>query len=490
MFKTFRARLIVTVIALIGITAGTVAVVSYVLVRNSLRNQLVEDAVARAEFNVTVLATSDQLSDDATKAEFEASGLSDRFLLRGSGGVYVEFPADEPFASSLNLLAAGDLISTELRGIIGEGSFGYEFVTIDQSPSLIVGGSRPPSGPDFYFFYPATEVDRALDQLARVLAGAGIGIVLVGALGAGLISRRVLRPVAVAGDAAGAMANGDLSVRIPSETSDELGRLAIAFNRMASSLEHQIDALVTAHDRERRFVADVSHELRTPLTALVNEAAMLENHLDALPGTERRIGELLVADVARLRTLVEDLLEVSRLDSSTIDLSIGPIDVEGFLRALIADRLPDANLEVRDGVRSLVTDRRSLERIVGNLLDNARHHAPGASVEVSAMIDDSMLSIEVADDGPGVPQQDLPLIFDRFYKLDSARQGGSGLGLAIARQHARRLGGDLTVRTRQPAGLSFVLSLPVTEPLHFGDPAETSSVQSDGDTHGQSRSPQ
>jgi two-component system sensor histidine kinase MtrB len=487
-FRTFRARLIITVIALIGLTAGAVAVVSYVLVRNSLRNQLIEDAVARAEFNVTVLATTDQLAADAGKADFEASGLSDRFLLRGSGGVYVEFPADDPFASSLSLLSAGDLISAELREIIGNGSFGYEFVTVDQGPSLVVGGRRPPAGPDFYFFYPADEVDRTLDQLARVLIGAGIGIVLIGALGAGVISRRVLRPVAVAGDAAGAMADGDLSVRLPSETADELGRLAAAFNRMAASLEHQIDALVTAHDRERRFVADVSHELRTPLTALVNEAAMLEDHLDVLPSTERRVGEMLVADVARLRTLVEDLLEVSRLDSSTIDLSIGPIDVELFLAAVIADRLPDATLEVRGGIGSPTTDRRSLERIVGNLLDNARHHAPGSRVEVTATVEDGLLSIEVTDDGPGVPEQDLPLIFDRFYKLDSARRGGSGLGLAIARQHARRLGGDLHVRRVQPTGLAFKLQVPVTEPLHSGDLAETSPVHPDTETQRPPRS--
>ena len=147
MFRTFRARLIITVIALIGLTAGAVGVVSYVLVRNSLRNQLIDDAVARAEFNVTVLATTDQLAAGAGKADFETSGLSDRFLLRGSGGVYVEFPADEPFASSLSLLSAGDLISAELREIIGNGSFGYEFVTVDQTPSLVVGGRRPPTAP-------------------------------------------------------------------------------------------------------------------------------------------------------------------------------------------------------------------------------------------------------------------------------------------------------------------------------------------------------
>jgi two-component system sensor histidine kinase MtrB len=471
-FGSFRARLIATVIALVAVTAGLVAVTSYVLVRNSLRGQLVDDAVARAEFNLTVLASAEQLPPDADREAFEASGLADRFLLRGTGGVYVEFPDGEIFSSSPRLLAAGDLVSDELREIVAGSNYGYEFLALDDQPNLVVAARRPPVGPDFYFFDSAADVENALDQLARVLTIAGVGILVLGALGAGLIARRVLRPVAIAGEAAGRMAEGDLSVRLPAERSDELGRLAVAFNQMAFSLEQQIDALVEAREREQRFVADVSHELRTPLTALVNEAARLSARFNELPDTDRRVGEMLVADVRRLSTLVEDLLEVSRLDSSPGEPDASPVEVPRFLAAVIADRHPEATLRADEAIGSVVTDRRSLERIVGNLLDNARAHAPGSPVAVTAQVSAGELRIAVADQGPGVPAGALSKLFDRFYKTDSSRQGGSGLGLAIARQHARRAGGELTVRSGEPVGLVFELRLPVTEPLHSGDVAE------------------
>lgn len=488
MFGSFRVRLTATVIALVGLTAGFVAVTSFVLVRNSLRSQLVEESVARAEFNITVLASTDQLASDAGREEFEASGLIDRFVLRGTDGVYVEFADGKTFSSSLGLLAADELLSPELRGIVARNEYGFEFLTVEDIPTLAVGGRRPPAGPDFYFFYSAEETDSALSQLGKVLAVAGVGIVAFAALGAGLIARRVLRPVAIAARAAGLMAEGDLSVRLPAETSDELGRLAVAFNLMAASLEREIGALLEAQAREHRFVADVSHELRTPITALVNEAARLEHRFDELPATDRRVGQMLITDVGRLRRLVEDLLEVSRLDAQTGVADSSVVDLPRFLEAVIADRFPTAELALSDSIGTIHTDRRSLERIVGNLLDNAASHAPNSAVIVTVDIGAGDLEITVADSGPGVATEDLPHLFDRFYKVDSSRQGGSGLGLAIARQHARHLGGDLTVRAGADAGLTFELRMPVTQLLHPGDPAENLDSHPEGEEKSTPRS--
>jgi two-component system sensor histidine kinase MtrB len=484
MFGSFRARLIVTVIGLIALTAGAVAILAYVLVRDSLRDQLLADAVSRAEFNITVLASTDQLPRGAGKQEFEESGLVDRFLLRGTGGVYVEFPDGETSVSGLELFDVGSLVSPEVRDLVAAGEFGYQFLDVNGEPELLVAGRRPPDGPDFYFFYSAAEVANADTQLARMLVVAGLAVLVLGALAAGLIARRVLRPVAVAGRAANVMAAGDLSVRLPAETDDELGNLAVAFNRMATSLQDQINALVEAHDRERRFVADVSHELRTPLTALVNETAMLQHRIDGLREGERRIGTMLVADVSRLRALVEDLLEVSRLEAGSTPPETSDVDVGRFLQAVVDDRHPDARLVVPEPVGRVGTDRRSLERIVGNLLDNARNHAPHSPVTVIGHIDGELLTVDVSDEGPGVPESELPRLFDRFYKADASRQGGSGLGLAIARQHARRLGGDLTAELGTGGGLTFRLQIPVTVSLHPGDVAENSSLHPEDEKTG------
>jgi two-component system sensor histidine kinase MtrB len=482
MLRSFRTRVAVTIVVLVAATAALVAVLSFTLVQRSLRNQLIDAAVDQADFNLGVLATTEVLPADADLADFEASGLAARFLQRGSDGLYVQFSgSDETYASSFELNDAGTLLAQELRDLVVSGRFGYQFLTVGDEPRLIVGARRPPAGPDFYFVFSAATVDDALAELRRVLIAAGAGVAVLGVLVAGLITRHVLRPIRSASTAAGAMAAGDLTVRIPEESSDELGRWAASFNQMAASLQGRVGELQEARAREQRFVADVSHELRTPLTALVAEAEMLSAHLDDLPGPVRRVGELLSDDVERLRRLVQDLLEISRLEASPAAAEPSDVDVAPFLAAVIADRLPAATLrcDVGGPVR---TDRVALERIVGNLLDNAARHAPGADVLVRAFREDGVLAIDVADTGPGVPAAALPLLFDRFYSADASRHGGSGLGLAIARHHATRLGGGLSVRPNEPSGLVFELRVPVTESLPGGDGAEKPASQAEGET--------
>jgi two-component system sensor histidine kinase MtrB len=301
---------------------------------------------------------------------------------------------------------------------------------------------------------------------------------------AGLLARQVLRPVRQASTAASRIAEGDLSARVPATSGDEFGAWAAAFNRMASSLEEKVVQLEEAQQRQRRFVSDVSHELRTPLTALVNEAAMLKSLLhDSAPAglapETKRVGELLVTDVRRLRALVDDLLEISRLDAEAEEVTPSEFDLSGFLRAVVAARAPTAQLQLPPAAIPIRSDQRRLERILGNLLDNAREHAGGTAVEVSASRAGGSVLVDIADRGPGVSPEDLAHIFDRFYKADPSRHhGSSGLGLAIARENARLLGGTLEARLRGGGGLMFQLQLPVTGPLPSGDRAVTARDES------------
>ena len=243
---------------------------------------------------------------------------------------------------------------------------------------------------------------------------------------------------------------------------------------MAASLQRSIADLQEARDRERRFVADVSHELRTPLTALVGEASLLQEHLDAMPPEARRMGELLAADTARLRTLVEDLLEVSRLDAGSDATSLTEFDAAALRRgggrrplpagppggagpAAGALGPPPPGADPGQPARQ----RRSARR------RRRGHRGPAARTGGD-------LVVVVADRGPGVAEGDLERLFERFYKADAARaSAGSGLGLAIARSHARALGGDLVARRREGGGLEFVARVPVAEPLPDGEAPAT-----------------
>lgn len=458
---SFRARLVVTLIGLVATTVIVLGVGAYLFVSSSLRGQLAADAVESANFNLAVLAT-EWLDDDPTSDEYTASPLEEALLLRGGVDVFIAFAGADTYASKSAFFTTPDVVSQELQDIVAAGNIGREWVDVDERPYLVVAGRRPPSGPDFFFFYPAEDIEDGLLRLRQALLAGGIVLVLLGAATGNLIARRVLAPVRQASTAALEMADGDLSVRLAASSDDEFGAWSNAFNRMAGSLEDTIERLEEARARERRFVADVSHELRTPLTGLVNEAALLKEHLDAMPADGRRIGELLIKDVGRIRRLVDDLLEISSLDAGAQATHVERVDVRGFISNLLAARLPEAVLIGAGEPLEVDIDRRRLERIVGNLVDNARQHAGGAHVEVEVLAENGQLVVAVSDRGPGVEPTDLDHLFDRFSKADRSRSGaGSGLGLAIARQHARQMGGDLTASLRSSGGMLFQLRLPL-----------------------------
>ena len=473
-----RGRLLVTLVGLVALTSVVLGTGAYLYVATSLRDQQLDDATAQTDFNVGVLA--DQLLEpDATREQLLASGLIEALQLRGGAGAVVDFGDGDPVTWGFAAAGAFGRLSPELRSIVAGGEIGFERLTLATGvPYLVTGARRTTGGPTFYFLFDATETEAAIEQLGLAVLVGGILLTIVAVLAGGAVTRGVLRPVRDASRAADRIATGDLSARLPVQSRDEFGAWAATFNRMAESLETSVGELQAAQDRQRAFVADVSHELRTPLTALVQEAGLLRDHLDRLPSDGRRAAELLVGDVARLRLLVDDLMEISRFDAEAEIAAPTEFDVTAFVRAIVGARLPGARLRVPDGPVRVVLDRRRLERILGNLVDNAREHGEGAAVEVTLDVDDATVRIVVADRGPGVAPEQLATLFERFHKADPSRsRGGSGLGLAIAREHAELLGGSLRAELRPGGGLRFELDLPVTRPLPAGDEGVTGEVE-------------
>jgi signal transduction histidine kinase len=458
-----RGRLTATIVALVVVTAAVLGIGAYAFVDVSLHDRLVRDAESQARFDLTVLIPN--RLPEPTREAFNTSGLREAFSERR-----IDLIAD--FAGDVEPTFVNAL-SPDLKAAVAQGRLGFQWTIFGtDKPVLIMAGRLPGTDAVFYFLHDATGLEQALSQLRLGLGGGALLLAILGLIAARWVARGVLAPVNAAARAAERIEHGDLSVRVPVTSRDEFGNWAERFNRMAGALEENIRRLQASQAQNRRFVADVSHELRTPLTALVAEASILREHLDALPPDARRTGELLVADVARLRSLVEELMELSRFDSAAEQASHEPIDLARLVRAVAAARLPAAALDLPADPIVVTTDPRRIERILGNLLDNAREHAPGAPVEVRLRAGPGEVVLSVADAGPGVPDDRLERIFDRFFKADASRQAGSsGLGLAIAAENAALLGGELTARNRSRGGLRFDLRLPVTEPLPGGDPA-------------------
>ncbi|MFG1998469.1 ATP-binding protein [Spirillospora sp. NPDC048911] len=272
-----------------------------------------------------------------------------------------------------------------------------------------------------------------------------------------LIAHGMTAPLREMTAAARAMARGDYSRRVRASSRDEVGELAQAFNRMAADL--------AAVDRQRReFVANVSHELRTPISAL---RAVLENVADGVTPATPEVLESAVEQTERLGRLVTQLLDLSRVDAGADTLDRTSLDVAAFVAEATA-AYPDArlNIDVTPGLAA-VADRDRLHQVLANLLDNAvRHSPPGGTVTVTARpVLDGGLALDVADEGPGIPQAERSRVFERFSRGAAAGTGvgtsggGTGLGLAIARWAVDLHGGDISV-VDSPRGCRIRVLIP------------------------------
>lgn len=471
--RRLRRRLTVTFALVAAVSTGALALGTYFAVRSARVDDATHSALEQARSNLDLAATV--LSGSARA--HDVAELWRRFHVRRPAFETVALTRTYTFASRFRRQE----ISPGLRRLVGDGDLAYERVEIAGVPYLVVGGrpqladigGRPkPSDAEFYFFISEEALHADLAQLRTILlAGWGIVVVLAGAVGA-LVARRVLRPVAQASEAASALAEGLLETRLPVETNDEFGAWAASFNEMAAALEEKIRALSEAQARERRFTSDVAHELRTPLTALAAEAALLAEQLDRMPPEARRPAQLLVEDVGRLRRMVEELMEISRLDAGREDVRMETVEMGALAAGVLRSRGWDTSVSLDAEPIVVETDRRRAERVVSNLIENAVAHG-GRDVAVRVARDGSGAIVEVGDRGPGIPPEHLPHLFERFYKGDPARSGGgSGLGLAIALENARLLGGRIDAWSEVGAGSRFTLTLPVAKPLRGGRGAD------------------
>jgi two-component system sensor histidine kinase MtrB len=468
---SLRTRLTVTIVALVAITAVVLGAGTYAYVDRSLHDQALDDAEAQARFDLSILVPSVLASAPPTRDQLaELSAALDR---RGVGTV-VDLGPGEPYVSRLELLDSLDRLSGELRQRVATGELAFEWTRLATGPSLVVGGRVQTDGPAIYFVHDVAAIERTLADLRLALSAGSLALVLVAVLAARRLARGVLVPVETAGRVAERIEAGDLTARVPVTSRDEFGLWAARFNRMAQAMDGLVGRLEASQAQNRRFVADVSHELRTPLTALVAEASILREGLAELPPAPRRAGELLVQDVARLRTLVDELMELSRFDANAERLALETVDLRAVVSHSVAARAPSARIFMPEEPVMVDVEPRRVERILANLLDNAREHAPDTPVEVTLDNRPGEIVLAVADHGPGVPPDRLERIFERFFKADTSRAGGSsGLGLAIAKEHATLLGATLLAANGADGGLRVELRWPVTGSLPAGDPPET-----------------
>jgi two-component system, OmpR family, sensor kinase len=475
---TLRLRLVVALVVLVAAGLALFGVGTYIGYRHSEYQRLDTQMLALEPVVDAALDQKAGFDTPAVNPQFQGGGPSER----GPGG-------SRPLPPAVATGTYGEL-RDRTGAVLAVTPFGTNFAqprlparlpaatpagrlfTVGSTSGsggfrvLVMTTERPPGG-TVIVAVPTSEVTKALHGLVLYESVGGIILLLVLSAGSWLVLRRGLRPLERMAGKARSITAGDLSERVsPAGGPTEVGQLGLALNTMLEDIESTFRERDATELRLRQFLADASHELRTPLTSIQGFAELFrvggDNAQVDLPTILRRIEE----ESARMKVLVEDLLLLARLDQpreaerTPVDLAVLAADACSDAVAIAPDRA--VTLDAPEPV-VVAGDEAHLRQAIANLVTNAVRHTPsGTPIEVSARLVDGEAVVSVRDHGPGLDDQHLAHIFDRFWQADKARVGtGAGLGLAIVSSIAADHGGDASAANAPDGGAVFTIRLPL-----------------------------
>jgi two-component system, OmpR family, sensor kinase len=453
MFTSLRSRLWLSYAILIAVALGiTLAVFLVFLIRDPLASRHVQEQLrqvqniilADPQHYIDAPATVDQLKQTYGVRVMFFDSKRDLVLDSNPGEPALPFPRR-------NILSRP---AQNARDALGK-PWLYSSKRLSPDRILVVAAPRPRVAIWGIF----------TDQFLIPVLEAGLTALLLSLILAYAISRWVADPlqqVVHAAQTYPSVQMKSLSPRGPHEVQD----LTRAFISMVARVE-------SSQKSQREFVADVSHELKTPLTSIQGFAqAILDGTADT-PETRQQSAQIIYNEAGRMHRMVLDLLDLARLDAGTADLKMSAVDLQALLQIIVARLTPQSQkagirleLVIPVGLPALIGDGDRLAQVFTNLVDNALKFTPaGGNVMLSAQTVGTEMEISVSDTGPGIPQDALPRLFDRFYQVDVSRAGGeghgAGLGLAIVKEIIEAHGGRITVRSELGHGTTFVIHLPL-----------------------------
>jgi signal transduction histidine kinase len=429
------------------------AIVTYSLVRDNLVSQRESSATQQAYYRASGMRTG------LRTAGIDPSDLLQSLSAPSEASTFVVV-GGAPYSNDVGI--GLNEIPEALRAAVAEGRPARMRYVLDGTTRVAIGIPLPAVDASFFESASFAEVESALNSLTLALVVAGTFTTIAGASLGAAAGRSVLRPLAEVRQAAVAIAGGRLDTRVTTVDDADLGALVTSFNDMARALQERIE-------RDARFASDVSHELRSPLTTLSASIEVLQARRDDLPERAQFALDLLVADVQRFNTMVEDLLEISRFDAGNASLQLDTVRISQLVQ--LAVRRSGVPVEVQPAARgcTVQVDKRRLMRVLANLIDNAAAYAGGATL-VSVELADANVRIAVSDGGPGVDPGDRDRIFERFSRggAVAGQRGtseGVGLGLALVKEHVALHGGRVWVEDGpEGVGARFVVELPLVFP--------------------------
>ncbi|MFI9831479.1 sensor histidine kinase [Streptomyces sp. NPDC051913] len=473
--RGLRARLVVAFGLVAGVAAATTGALTFREARIGVLQQSQDAVIGQLRARLSERAPElPYPPSESTLRRF----ATDVAAADASGSWRVLVTYRELSASSVPGDTFAELTPAVRTAVASSRATVFQRVSEGGRTSLVVGmsvtfgepdASRLASGVRVFLVVPQTTEQAYVDALVTAVERAMVPALALAVVLALFAARGVLVPVRALRHATRRMAEGRLDTRLDVNGSDELADLSHAFNETAAALETSVAELREMEARARRFAADVSHELRTPLAAMSAVTDVLDEDAARLDPDTATAVRLISEETVKLARLVDDLMEMSRFDAGAAVLHLDEIDLAESIRRTLGARgwsdTVSAELPPPDTARGRVDPRR-LDVVVANLVGNALKHG-GEPVRVRLDVLHGSAGrravIEVCDTGPGIPDDVLPHVFERFYKSDTARSRseGSGLGLSITAENVRLHGGTVRAANHPAGGALFTVKLPL-----------------------------
>ncbi|GAB6098612.1 HAMP domain-containing sensor histidine kinase [Halanaerocella petrolearia] len=320
-----------------------------------------------------------------------------------------------------------------------------------------------------FVYSPLAGLLATLSDLAWLLLYAALIAIILAFIISYTLSKRFSRPLKRMKEIAVSMAHGNFSERVEINTDDEIGQLASSFNYLADKLEDTIASLQEKEQLQRRFVADVSHELRTPLTSIQGFVKALRDGVYESKEDQQEYYLIIFNEVKRLIRLVNDLLDLSRIELGQIKMEQKPLDLESIISGVVKNFEPnlkekELNIDLElDQPPLVMADQDRIEQVLVNLIGNAVSFTPsGGEIRIYSQEDEDQVQVFIEDNGPGIPEAESDEIWNRFHKVDKARtttSGGTGLGLSIVKEIIDKHNGQIWVESKEGVGSTFVFTL-------------------------------
>ncbi|OLO39183.1 hypothetical protein BTR23_09000 [Alkalihalophilus pseudofirmus] len=472
--RSLFRRLLISFLTVFLLGFCIIGIVISMSTKEYITNQKKQEMLTQARNINGAILHSDKITQDITETIEKLGQFSQSTIW------LVDKKGEIVATSSQQDLFVGELINHSIMQDILEGRYSIQVMEIEEEErtmlSVIVPwGTNEQIYGGIILHSPIAGLKTTVNNIREIVLWAIIGVLLIIGLLVSYLSWSISKPLKRVEEAANEIALGNYNKRVNHDIPDEIGQLVISFNRMADKLNEIEKERDSLEQRRKDFIANISHELRTPLTGIQGFLEALQDGLIKDEDSKQKYYQIMHRETEYLNHLVSDLMELIKFEKNEVTLDLYYVQLEEVIKKVCLHLEPSAtengnqiSIHIQENIPPILGDSIRLEQIFKNLLHNANKFTDNGTITASITNEDGHIIVQITDTGIGIPSYDLKRIWDRFFKVDRARNKkgrGTGLGLSIVKELVKLHHGEITVESTLGEGTTFTVIFPINERL-------------------------